>query len=241
MNHMNHNTDDQSRNDAMTGDAANAAATRTGGSLPLGFWLPTVDRLLEREFEAAFAGLDVTRREWQALNLIAGGIRDERLRAKLDARPGRLAALVERGWVTGEPGAWLLTDEGREAHARLKEHVDGVRARVRDAVSPEDYATTLASLEAIARALGWDESAAGNRPGRGRYGRRGRKGAWGPGRGRGFGKFGMPPFRPGFGYGPFHGHGPHGGERELHVHVHLDDRRGDRRGRRHDGHEYRDR
>ncbi len=228
MNH--HDTPDHENDQSRDG----TTPTGPGSSLPLGFWLPTVDRLLEREFEAAFVDLDVTRREWQALNLIAGEVRDERLRAKLDARPGRLVALVDRGWVTGEPGAWQLTETGREAHAHLKERVDGIRARVHGAVSPDDYATTLASLEAIARALGWNESDA-DRPGRGRFGRRGRK-AWGPRHGRGFGPFGVPPFRPGFGNGPHQGH--HGGEREIHVHVHLDDRRGHGRGREHGGREH---
>ncbi len=225
MNHDTHREDDQSRNDIPPVDTTGTVSAKTGSALPLGFWLPTVDRLLEREFEAAFADLYVTRREWQVLNLVAGEIRDERLRTKLDGKPGRLAALVDRGWITGEPGAWQLTDAGREVHARLKERVDGVRARVRAAVSPDDYATTLASLEAIARALGWDESNAHDRRGRGRFGRRGRQ-AWGPRQGGGFGRFGMPPFRPGSGHGPLPGHGHHPVEREIHVHVHVDDRRG---------------
>ncbi|MCX6502934.1 MAG: hypothetical protein NT132_11125 [Microbacterium sp.] len=69
-----------------------------------------------------------------------------------------------------------------------------IDARITAAVSPEDYATTAASLESIARELGWDESA----PGAGEHGR-------GFGRGFGFG----PGFGPGVGFGPgFGGFGP---------------------------------
>jgi len=80
--------------------------------------------------------------------------------------------------------------------------IDAVRARVSGAVSPEDYATTVAALEAIARELGWDESHAGHGSGRGeRHG-------FGPGAHghRGFG----PDAGFGRGFGPGFGHGHHG-------------------------------
>ena len=52
----------------------------------------------------------------------------------------------------------MLTDAGREARDRLEGQVSALRERVAGAVSAEDFATTLRSLEAIARELGWDES-----------------------------------------------------------------------------------
>lgn len=264
MNTHDHDNDHHDHDHEVNGadvprpDADDSAAPAT--DRPLGFWLKAVDRLIDREFDTAFADLDVTRRDWRLLNLIAGEVSDDRLRAKLDARPNRVLPLVERGWVAGEPGAWTLTDAGRDALGSLGERVRGIRSRIGGAVSSDDYATTLASLEAIARELGWTEADA-DAWSRRRPGRRGRAG-WGmrPG----FRRFGRPPFGAGTSGGPapwmtgdrddcpHHGHGhghghdhrhpgnSHAGhgrfdrDGELHVHVHLDDPRGRRRG--HAGH-----
>lgn len=76
-----------------------------------------------------------------------------------------------RGWVTVSAEGITLTDAGREAHAALRTKVDAVRQTVVDAVSPEDLATTLASLESIARAFGWEEASAAEHGPRGRFGR----------------------------------------------------------------------
>ena len=171
---------------------------------PLGFWLRTVDGLITREFAAAFADADIDRRDWMILNVLSGDVDAPGLRRALRPPRGRrLRGLAERGWVEEQgDGTWALTDEGRAARERLGEIVDGIRSRVAGAVSPDDYATTMASLEAIARELGWEE---GQRMPRGGFGRgrglrpgarlrsRVRPGArFGPG-------FGRRGFGPGFG------------------------------------------
>lgn len=167
---------------------------------PLGFWLKTLDRLIAREFAAAFDDIDVTRREWRLLNLIGGDVRDERLTAKLDGRPHLVASLVERGWVAAAPGDLRLTDDGRAALEALGERVSGIRSRVANAVPAEDYATTVATLEAIARELGWDEAVDVE------GGRRGRRFAG-----------------HGHGHGRAHRRGARAGRPhdEVHVHVHV--------------------
>jgi hypothetical protein len=255
MNHHHDHHDDPADHDPADHDAAPAAGdneTDEGSEptapRPLGFWLKTVDALIDREFEAAFADLGVTRRDWRLLNLIGGEVRDDRLRARLDARPHRVLPLVERGWVAGEPGAWTLTDEGRDALASLGERVGEIRSRVGGAVSSDDYATTMASLEAIARELGWDEARLDARPYAGRRGR----GPWGMPPWAGHRRTGRPPFAP----GAYGGAAPWGADEhercghrgpgrtdhasghatpatgDVHVHVHLDDPRGRRRGHR---------
>ncbi|MFZ4895470.1 MarR family winged helix-turn-helix transcriptional regulator [Plantibacter sp. Mn2098] len=88
--------------------------------------------------------------------------------------------LAARGWITpadGDSDGIAITDAGRAAHAELLAQVRAVRSTVTDAVSPEDLATTLASLEAIARGFGWDESTMNERGPRGRrgFGPRGRE------------------------------------------------------------------
>jgi len=183
---------------------------------PIGYWLRAADRLITREFAIAFEDEGVSRREWMILNVLGGTVDAPELAARIQRGGKKLRGLAERGWVTEDDGAWTLTDEGRAAAARLSEVVAGIRAKVAGAVSPEDFATTLASLEAIARELGWDvDGAPLDARGPGRrfrpgFGRRGRHG-FGPRDG----------FGPGFGPGE-HPHGGHGrpgcadGERHGH-------------------------
>lgn len=132
---------------------------------PLGFWLRVIDRRLDDEMRELFEAEGLTRRDWRRLNLIGGAVADERMTERLAAHPEKVAPLVERGWVEGEPGAWRLTEAGVAARDGLQQRVSSLRARVADSVSPEDFATTVASLEAIARTLGWSE---GERMPRGR-------------------------------------------------------------------------
>jgi hypothetical protein len=124
---------------------------------PIGYWLRVIDRRLDDRMRELFAAEGITRRDWRRLNLIGGGIADHRMSERLASRPERVDPLIERGWVTGEPGAWTLTEAGETARATLLERVSALRVEVAGAVSPEDFATTLASLEAIARTLGWRE------------------------------------------------------------------------------------
>jgi hypothetical protein len=165
---------------------------------PLGYWLRAVDHLISDAFASALAEEEVTRRDWMLLNAVSGDVDVPGLAERLARKGKRLAGLEKRGWVdqTGD-GTWTLTDEGRAAKERIGAIVDGVRTRVAGAVSPEEFATTMASLEAIARELGWSEE----NPGHGE--RRG----FGPGFGRGFGP-GFGPRGRGFGFGrPGFGHG----------------------------------
>jgi hypothetical protein len=66
-----------------------------------------------------------------------------------------LEALVERGWLTSEDGTFAITDEGSRMTAALGERISSVRATVGNGISDADYATTIATLEAMARNLGW--------------------------------------------------------------------------------------
>ncbi|MFK4729667.1 hypothetical protein ROT00_08290 [Agromyces mediolanus] len=170
----------QDEQDAPTEPAeASTAPTEPGeardgrtGTRPFGFWLKLVDRRLSEEMAELFADEGLSRRDWRALNLFAGAAADERLAARLAERPKLAHRLAEHGWIArGE-----LTEEGREARERLQARVDGFRERVSGAVSDEDFATTLRTLEAIARELGWDESQPmprGRRGGRRFHGERG--------------------------------------------------------------------
>ncbi|MFT4280192.1 hypothetical protein [Microbacterium sp.] len=197
---------------------------------PLGYWLRSLDALLTREFARVLHAEGVDRRDWMILNVLDDSVDAPPFAERVQRGGKRVRALAERGWVTESDGRWTLTDEGRAAKTRLSEAVDGIRATVAGAVSPDDYATTMASLEAMARALGADDVDAESPRGRDalgfgpRFGPRGfgpRGGfdprAFGP-RGfgpRGFGPRGFDPrgFRaPGFDGPGFeaHGDGAHG-------------------------------
>ena len=66
-----------------------------------------------------------------------------------------LADFVERGWVWFDGDRATLTDEGRAAHDAAFERVETVRAELVNGIPEADYATTMATLEAMARNLGW--------------------------------------------------------------------------------------
>ena len=237
-----------------------ADSTSDNTSRPFGFWLKAVDRLMAQDFATAFAAEGATRRDWRLLNVVDGSVP-----ARRPLTPHKLHDLIDRGWVEADGDGWALTDEGRAAKERLGAAVDGLRAKVAGAVSDEEMATTLAALEKIARAFGWDEETPlprKQRPGFGFGPRRGFGPRHGHGRGRGFAP--GEGFEPRYGFGrgegfePRHGFGPqHGFDRgdfePRHGFGHADfeprhgfDRHdchenGGHRGRgHHDGHDNRD-
>ena len=91
---------------------------------------------------------------------------------------------------TARPSFWLRAIEHRK-HRLTREYRATLGDTAREGISDEDYATTMATLEKMARNLGWTEEEPYDR-----------------GPGRGFGPAFGPGFRPGrrhFGRG--HGHG----------------------------------
>jgi hypothetical protein len=218
---LNQNDDDEREPEAsapISGDRPRPAGR------PLGFWLKLVDRRLSDEMAELFADEGLSRRDWRALNLLAGSASDEQLAARLEARPQLLHRLAEHGWIEpagSEPHRPGLNDAGHEARERLQSRVDELRSRVAGAVSDEDFATTLRTLEAIARELGWEE---GQRMPRGGFGpgrRFGRGPGFGPGIGHGFGPGFGHGFGPGFGPSARHGRGDHEGHEAAHGGHHA--------------------
>ncbi|MGO4535772.1 hypothetical protein [Leifsonia sp. 2MCAF36] len=66
-----------------------------------------------------------------------------------------LADFVERGWVWFDGDRATLTDEGRAAHDNAFERVQTVRAELANGIPEGDFEVTLATLETMARNLGW--------------------------------------------------------------------------------------
>jgi hypothetical protein len=146
----------------MNTDETNDTGNRPQDHRPLGYWLRVVEGLLTREFAVALQGEGLDRRDWMLLNALAGDVDAPGLSERLARKGKRLRSLEHREWVeqSGD-GSWTLTDLGRAEKERIGEIVDGIRSRLVDAVGDEAFATTMASLETIARELGWDENDVG--------------------------------------------------------------------------------
>lgn len=122
---------------------------------PIGFWLRRLDALLDRAFAQALDGTGADRRDWMLLHALERGIPSARGPLRR-----RMSHLADRGWaVRSDSGAWTLSEDGRTAKDAMSAAVRGIRERVAGAVSPQDYATTMASLEAMAKALGETDAA----------------------------------------------------------------------------------
>lgn len=169
-NNQNFDNTETSAHDSATTDAAPQRSA-------VGPWARRVGRIVGERFEAAFAHEGISRREWMILNVLDGKTVRPELAERVQRGGKKVQALAERGWVAETDGAWSLTDDGRAAKARIGASISGIRSRLTGAVSADDLATTAASLEAIARAFGWDESSREHRPrGGGRRGGLGMRG-----------------------------------------------------------------
>ncbi len=139
---------------------------------PIGFWLQLVDRLIEDRFATTLEEHGVTRRQWQLLNILS--IRDATgaelnsevapMRSPADdpadseSVPEHLAELVDSGWVAETASGFGITDPGRVAFERLAAVVTTIRESTTDGITAEQYEQTLATLERMARNLGWSEA-----------------------------------------------------------------------------------
>ena len=138
---------------------------------PIGYWLKELDRRIEETLDRTLADEGVTRRDWQVLNALdtTPAERD----AVLDAlRPfwgegaadpdDVLEALVARGWALRDADRrYALSPEGDATRATLLERVKELRMAIADGVTPDDYQTTIATLERMAANLASLDAAPG--------------------------------------------------------------------------------
>jgi hypothetical protein len=210
-----------------TPDTSTPSTTR-----PLGYWVRAVHRLISFEFATVFADEGISGRDWRLLNHIDAGP----LPAGRTPRGPRLRVLQAHGWIEHGSDGWTLTTDGRLAKERIGAAVDQIRARITDAVSPEDYATMTASLEKVASEFGWQEGQ--KLPRRGRrgfgpfgagFGPGGFRRGFGPDRGHYSDHDSSHPHREGRGHGHSHEHG-HSGHHNDDGHHSDDGHHGHRRG-----------
>ncbi|MHA7133429.1 hypothetical protein [Oerskovia turbata] len=158
--------------DARGSDAQGNTARGPGGR-PIGYWLKLVDRLIDDSFADVFGRTGLTRRHWQVLNMIRDGVGDtatiDRVLSPFapsgDGQDGQgrhaagvsaeLGDLRARGWVEQAGAAWEVTVAGRQAYHELLDAVSASRERLAEGISGEEYDRTIATLERMARNLGW--------------------------------------------------------------------------------------
>ena len=121
---------------------------------PIGFWLQLVDGLITAQFESSLDEHGVTRRQWQLLSALDAG--SSSVDALGDDSAEQLTELIDSGWVDATPTGYELTDRGRTAFEKLATVVGTNRELVANGLNEQEYATTVATLERMARNLGWN-------------------------------------------------------------------------------------
>jgi hypothetical protein len=134
---------------------------------PIGYWLRLVDRLLEEHFAEVLEEHGVTRRQWQLLNVLAGGestveqldtaVAPFLAEGETDSAVEHLTELIESGWVSATASGYELTPRGLLAFEKLSEVVSELRGSAAAGISGDEYAQTLEILERMARNLGWQD------------------------------------------------------------------------------------
>lgn len=149
---------------------------------PIGFWIKLLDRLIDERFAETLEEHGVTRQQWQLLNVLSSGgatvsqlnaavapfLYNSSLRAASsddlhadDAGSAldHLSELIESGWVDATRAGYELTARGQTAVSRLSAVVATEREHATDGLTPDEDAALMASMERIARNLGWDPEA----------------------------------------------------------------------------------
>ncbi|MDF2846572.1 MAG: MarR family transcriptional regulator [Oerskovia sp.] len=165
-------TDRPSPTEHETGSATAPSAGHAPGERPIGYWLKLVDRLIDQSFDDVFLRTGLTRRHWQVLNMIRDGVSDATAvdsvlspfapAAGAGGSPGQAAGvsaeisdLRTRGWVAQGGSGWEVTVAGQHAYHDLLDAVSITRERLAEGITREQYDRTIATLEQMARNLGW--------------------------------------------------------------------------------------
>ena len=127
---------------------------------PIGFWLKLDDGLLDECLDRDTRRSDAPTLA-SAQRAATGGIDqagiDARVRPFLDREATtrrEVADLQEWGWIAGTD-TMELTEMGTKEFRRLLDAVSTDRASAMNGIAAEEYATTVSTLEHMARNLGW--------------------------------------------------------------------------------------
>jgi len=127
---------------------------------PIGYWLKTLDRLIDENFDRALAAEGVQRRHWQILNIVKTSPATEaKIAAALDpfwaegaiALDEALSDMTRRGWITGRERR-QLTQGGEKALDAIREQTN-LREKIMAGLTAEQYTQTVAVLKQMAANL----------------------------------------------------------------------------------------
>lgn len=134
--------------------------------MPIGYWLKLVDQLIDKQFASTLDEHGVTRRQWQLLNVLAQAPSTlQQLDAAVapflnpdgETSEEHLTELIESAWVVHSDAHYVLTEQGEAAFARIADIVARNRDQLGDGITADQYDTTVAALEHMARNLGWSD------------------------------------------------------------------------------------
>lgn len=135
----------------------------TNLKLPIGYWLKQADKVITEQINQAQAAHDVTRTDWQILNLLKenGRTTKNSIFATMQTFVGTsefpeiINRLIERGWIDEADGSGelQLSEAGQRHHERIFTTQKEVRQRVMQGISQDEYATTIRVLQQIVENL----------------------------------------------------------------------------------------
>lgn len=130
---------------------------------PIGYWLKHLDRLIEDAMERTLAEEKLTRRHWQVLNILRESPQDDAGLTEVIRPFWTVDAitltevttdLTTRGWLTRDrTSRHTLTSAGEQAHAVVREKVNGIRTAFLTDLTEADYHRTVATLRQMAENL----------------------------------------------------------------------------------------
>ena len=139
----------------------------TAAERPIGYWLKTLDRLIDGQFGSRLGDAGLSRRQWQVLNLLQDGPRSvPELHAELepflqeapDELDDAVTGLLSRGWADSQNAVISLSKTGEAQFGLVTANIAGLRQDLAAGISPEEYQTTIdvlvrmvANLEGNAR------------------------------------------------------------------------------------------
>jgi len=139
----------------------------TAAERPIGYWLKTLDRLIDGQFESRLGDAGLSRWQWQILNLLHDGARsmpelqDELepfLRDAPDELDDAVTGLLSRGWADSQNAVISLSKTGEAQFGLVTANIAELRQDLAAGISPEQYRATVdvlvrmvANLEGNAR------------------------------------------------------------------------------------------
>src|SRR4029453_13192808 len=124
----------------------------TGSERPIGYWLKKLDRLIDAQFERQLEEAVLSRRQWQAPNLLEERPRvvpapqselEPFLQDDPDDLSDALSGLVTRGWADSKDNIVTLTETGPAQFGVVKAKVAELRQALTAGISADEYQATI--------------------------------------------------------------------------------------------------